>query len=281
MLNLTIPLEDELGDVLEKAMRRAGLSEDDLAKRSGVPSGKISDAIDYRSDLSSGDLRQLAATLNLNEVGLCALGCGQYPLPEMATLPFCVHSLRMTHGIGVANAYLVADCGATHGILFDTGPDIAALNAVWPRAIKRVDAVFVTHVEAEHSGGLCEVVERFGVERAYCPVGADAPCGQPIGEGERMTFGEFEVRTFTTPGHASAHNCYLVSMPSVSAGGTLLISGDLVFAGSVGGAYFCHRQLATHLRRMLETVPPQTVIAPGHGPLTTAGNELRYNPFVI
>ncbi|MDB6168996.1 MAG: beta-lactamase domain protein [Verrucomicrobia bacterium] len=281
MLNLTVPLEDELGDVLEKAMRRQGLSEEALAHRTGVPSSRILDAIDYRSDLSSDELRRLADALELNEVGLCALGCGHYPSPEMISLPFCVHALRTPHGIGFANAYLVTDGPSSQGILFDCGPDFEALTLGWPRSVKKVDAVFVTHVEPEHSGGLCEVVARFGVSRAYCPTGADAPCGQEMGEGQRMKLGGFEVRAFGTPGHASAHNCYLVTAPAIKERGSLLISGDLVFAGSVGGAYFCHRQLATHLRRVLEGVPPETVIAPGHGPLTTARNELRYNPFVI
>lgn len=280
MLNETVPLEDELGDVLEKAIRQTGLSEEELSQRAAVPLVKIRDAIDYRSDLSTADLRRIATVLSLNEVGLCALGCGQYPLPEPPSLPFCVHALRMPHGIGVANAYLVTDGGSNRGLLFDTGPDIAALNTVWPRTVNKVDAVFVTHVEAEHSGGLCEVVERFGVDHAYCPTGARAPCGQIMPEGMHLEFGPFEVKAFSTPGHSSAHNCYLVSMPSVAGGGTLLISGDLIFAGSVGGAHYCHRQLATHLKRMLEGVPPQTAIAPGHGPLTTAANELRYNPFV-
>ena len=281
MLNLTVPLEDELGDVLEKAMRHCGLSEEGLAQRAEIAPARIMDAIDYRSDLSSAELRRLACALELNEVGLCALGCGQYPLPEIPALPFCVHALRMPHGIGYANAYLLADCRASHGILFDTGPDIGALEAVWPPGIKTVDAVFLTHVEAEHSGGLCEAVARFGLPAAYCPTGASIPCGQAMAEGVRLRFGLCEVTAFSTPGHASAHNCYLVTAPSIRSGGTLLISGDLVFAGSVGGGYYCHRQLAKHLRRVLEALPAATVIAPGHGPLTTVGHELRYNPFIV
>lgn len=280
MSNLAVPLEDELGDVLEKAMRHAGLSDVALAAQSGVATTKILDAIDYRPDLSPVDLRRLAAALGLNEIGLCALGCGQYPLPEAAALPFCVYPLRMTHGVGYANAYLVADCGSSHGLLFDTGPGIEALEAEWPAVIKTVDAVFLTHAEGEHTGGLCEVVTRFGVPAAFYPVGAEVPCGQAMGEGVRKRFGRFEVAALSTPGHSSAHNCYLVTAPDAQPGGALLISGDLIFAGSVGGGYFCHRQLATHLRRVLDAVPPATVIAPGHGPLTTAENELRFNPFV-
>jgi hydroxyacylglutathione hydrolase len=89
------------------------------------------------------------------------------------------------------------------------------------------------------------------------------------------------VTAFNTPGHSSAHNCYLVETSGTRSGTPLMISGDLFFAGSVGCAHFCHRQLASNLKRMLGGVPPQTIIAPGHGPMTTAENELRYNPFVI
>lgn len=276
-----VPLEDEIGDVLEKAMRHAGLNEDALGLRADVAPGRIRDAINYRPELSSDELRRLAAVLGLNEVGLCALGCGRYPLPKPARLPFALYPLRMRHGIGVANAYLVAEQGATRGVLFDTGPGIETLEAVWPPEIMGVDAVFLTHVEGEHTGALCEVVERFGIREAYCPRGAKVPCGDAVSEGERKQFDGMTVTAFSTPGHAPAHNCYLVESRSSNPCAGLLVSGDLFFAGSVGGAQFCRERLAANLRRMLQSVPKETVIAPGHGPLTTAENELRYNPFVL
>jgi glyoxylase-like metal-dependent hydrolase (beta-lactamase superfamily II) len=186
----------------------------------------------------------------------------------------------MPHGIGVANAYLVAEAGASHAVLFDTGAGIGALEMAWPAAVRQLDAVFLTHVEAEHAGGLCEVVARFAVSAAFVPRGATAPCGRPMGEGETRAFGALEVTAFTTPGHAAQHNCYLVRTSNAPAAGALLVSGDLVFAGSAGGAYFSSEQLRLNLRRMLLAVPPATVIAPGHGPLTTVEHELRYNPFV-
>ncbi len=275
------PLEDELGDVLEKAMHRAGLTDESLAARTGVRAGRILDAIDYRSDLTTDELRLLAAALGLNEVGLCALGTGRYPQAEIGVLPFCVWPLRMAHGIGVANAYLVGECGSDRAVLFDSGAGLGALEAVWPHSVRRLDAVFLTHVEPEHAGGLCEVVARFAVQAAFVPRGAEAPCGRPVGEGETKVFGPLEITAYTTPGHAAAHNCYVVRAPAAKTGPRLLVSGDLVFAGSAGGGYFSHEQLQTNLRRVLHAVPANTVIAPGHGPLTTVENELRYNPFVV
>jgi hydroxyacylglutathione hydrolase len=276
---LQIPLEDELGDVLEKAMSCAGLNPEALAEKSGVALSAILDAVDYRPDLGPAECGRLAAALGLNEVGLCALASGKYPLPDSEGLPFQLWPLRMAHGIGVVNAYVVA--GEEGGaLLFDTGPGPGALDAVWPQAVRGIDGIFVTHIEAEHAGGLPGAAARFGVSRAYIPSGARAEQGLPMGEGETVTLGTLQVTAFRTPGHCAMHNCYLVRSTCVPGARSLLVSGDLVFAGSAGGPYYCKAQLRAHLRRVLAAVPPDTVVAPGHGPMTTAGNELRFNPFV-
>jgi|CZKI01.1.fsa_nt_gi hydroxyacylglutathione hydrolase len=276
---LQIPLEDELGDVLEKAMSCAGLSPEALAEKSGVPVEGILDAIDYRPELSPADCGRLAAALGLNEVGLCALATGKYPLPDSEGLPFQVWPLRMAHGIGVVNAYIVAAGDAGRGLLFDAGPGAEALESVWPREIRGIDGIFITHIEAEHAGGLCGAADRFGVTDAFIPSGARAPLGRPMGERETIAAGGLEVTAFRTPGHCALHNCYHIRS-AVPSARSLLVSGDLVFAGSAGGPYYCQRQLRAHLRRVLLAVPADTVVAPGHGPMTTAGNELRFNPFV-
>jgi glyoxylase-like metal-dependent hydrolase (beta-lactamase superfamily II) len=277
---LQVPLEDELGDVLEKAMNCAGLTPEALAEKSGVPAAAVLDAIDYRPELSPGDCRRLAAALGLNEVGLCALATGKYPLPDSEGLPFRVWPLRMAHGIGVVNAYIVAASESGRGLLFDTGPGAGALESAWPREIRGIDGIFITHIEAEHAGGLQGAAGRFGVADAFIPTGARAPMGKPMGEGETFSAGGIEVTAFRTPGHCALHNCYHVRSAALPSARSLLVSGDLVFAGSAGGPYYCHRQLRAHLRRVLLAVPADTVVAPGHGPMTTAGNELRFNPFV-
>lgn len=282
MVSPPVPLEDELGDVLDKALCHAGLTAAVAAARAGVDPARLRDALDWRSELGPDELRRLAGVLGLNEVGLCALASGRYPLPEIAGLPFCLYPLRMAHGIGVVNAYIVAECGSGHGVLFDTGAGLAALSAVWPPAIKQIDAVFLTHVEAEHAGGLCEVVANFGVTAAFIPEGAAAPCGRALAEGAHWSGPNLAVTALSTPGHAAAHNCYVAEAPGARPGGSrLLVAGDLLFAGSVGGAYFCCRRLRASVQRVLDAVPDDTVIAPGHGPLTTVGHERRFNPFVV
>ncbi len=278
---VAVPLEDEVGDVLDKAMSWVGLSIDQVAVMADISTSRIHDAIDYRGDLTGTELGRLARVLHLNEVGLCALGEQSYPLPACQGLPFSVHALRMPHGVGVANAYIVSEPDSNRGILFDTGPNLAALLLNWPEAIDHIDAVFLTHIEGEHTGGLCDVVDYFGITSAYVPGGCRAPCGESMLEGECRQWDHIQVCAYGTPGHSSAHNCYRVcSLDTLSSPVELLIAGDLIFAGSVGGSYFSDKLHREHLGRILKLCPENTIIAPGHGPITTVGNELRYNHFL-
>lgn len=281
MPDTLVPLEDELGDVLEKAIRGCKLSLDDVAREAGISQDKLRDAMDYRNELTCSELERLSKVLHLNEVGLCALAQGKYPLPDIPGLPFSLKCLRMRHGVGVANAYLISVPGEPSGLLFDTGPSFTALQSDWPKNLQKVKAVFLTHLEAEHAGGLCDVVDCYGVPSVFVPQGCRPPCGEALVDGAVRHCGIFEVTAYSTPGHSSAHYCYRVRLlNNCSGGGEVLISGDLIFAGSAGGGYFCCQQQQNNLRKILSLCPEQTVLAPGHGPLSTVGHERKFNPFV-
>lgn len=273
------PLEDELGDVLEKAARHAAMTYEAIAKAANVELTRIHDAVDYRPDLKPAEISRLARVLNLNEVGLCALAQGAYPRPEIGGLPFCLFPLRMPFGVGVVNAYILSQGGDT-GILFDTGASGAELRRAWPSRIKKLAAVFITHYEAEHIGGLEEVMADFGLNHFYGPPTGRWPRCLGLGEGQTVEVGGFAIRALLTPGHAAEHNCYIVSCTARPAREELVISGDLIFAGSLGGGYFCCQRQLKHARRVLEGLPPEALIAPGHGPISTVVNERRFNPFL-
>ncbi|HQY04478.1 MAG TPA: MBL fold metallo-hydrolase [Lacunisphaera sp.] len=272
-------LEDELGDVLEKAARNVPLSIEGLALAAGVDSGRLQDALDYRPELTQAEIGRLARVLDLNEVGLNALAQGAYPEAELTGLPFLVHPLHMPFGVGVANAYVVSTGGDT-AILFDTGASHAELHRAWPARIQQLESVYLTHYEAEHIGGLEVVLQETGLDHFYGPANGRWSQCRGLGEGETVHYDRISVTAFHTPGHAAEHNCYLIRDTTGVSGPGLLISGDLIFAGSLGGGYFCCQRQLTHSRRILALLADDTIIAPGHGPLTTAANERRFNPFL-
>jgi len=280
-MDLTVapPLEDELGDVLEKAARHAALTYEAVAKAANVELSRIHDAIDYRPDLKPAELSRLAHVLNLNEVGLAALAQNAYPRPEIGALPFCLFPLRMPFGVGVANAYILSTGGDT-GILFDTGASGPELKRVWPARIRKLAAVFVTHYEAEHIGGLEEVMHEFGLNHFYGPPTGRWPRCLALGEGQTVEVEGFRITALLTPGHAAEHNCYGVACVRQPERPVLLVSGDLIFAGSLGGGYFCCQRQLKHARRVLAALAPDVLIAPGHGPFSTVANERRFNPFL-
>jgi glyoxylase-like metal-dependent hydrolase (beta-lactamase superfamily II) len=277
-----LPLEDELGDVLDKALHCAGLTDEQLAQRAGLAVEKIQNIEDYRyEDLTDDDLHRLAGALGLNQVGLCALARNRYPRPRITGLPFCLHPMPMPFGVGAVNAYAVVDCITGVGVLFDGGASYEALAQVWPKAVTRIEAVFLTHPEAEHVGGVAGVLQQHGLAAFYGPRNGPTGAGYwALGEGETVVAAGYQVTAFSTPGHCAEHNCYLVRPKGVPQARALLVSGDLIFAGSLGGGYFSCAQLLLHARRILGALPGNTVIAPGHGPLTTVENERKYNPFL-
>jgi len=274
----TAPLEDEMGDVLEKAMKLRGLSESALARKTGIDINRIKDAILYRYDFSSEEIAALSDALGLNEPGFRALIEGRYPVPCPCGLPFQLHVLAMPYGVGVVNAYIVAECGADTGILIDSGCCCEALQQVWPACIRHLDAHLVTHWDSDHGGGCEGTRARFGLAHCFGP-GPERPGVRVLAESETMDIGAFRIEVISTPGPAAEHYCYLIRRRSAQPSKAVLFTGDLFFCGSIGGGFFDDRSVLEHARRLWTTLPSDTIVAPGHGPLTTIGTEREFNPF--
>ena len=93
--------------------------------------------------------------------------------------------------------------------------------------------------------------------------------------GESIEVAGLEFEVLSVPGHSPAHIAYVAD--------DCLFSGDVLFAGSVGrtdlpGADW--DTLLASIRSLMEDLPPETVVYPGHGPATTLGDELARNPFL-
>ena len=273
------PFEDELGDVLEKALKHTNLTEDDLAEKTGIEVGRIKDALDYRYDLEANEIGSLAKVLNLNEVGLVALADDRYPLPPPSCLPYCLNVISMPFGVGVVNAYIVTRCRKEGGILFDSGVSPRALEKAWPRAVGDVSAHFITHWDSDHVGASRDIRRRHPGVSIYAPEGG-ALGAQTVAEGDCVEIGAFIVQVYSTPGHSVSHNSYLVSLKEADTK-PFLVAGDTIFAGSIAAGLFDRARLMCEVRRLLKSLPGDTVVAPGHGPLTTIETERDFNPFSV
>ncbi len=160
---------------------------------------------------------------------------------------------------------------------------------------ENVTMIFNTHCHLDHAGGNAEMVElthaplvchqdelpllqsiqqqgrMFGVS---CP-----PSPEPdrfINEGDTITVGTEKLTVLLTPGHSPGHLALL--------GDGFIIGGDCLFAGSIGRTDLPGGDYATLMRSLRDkylTLPDETIVYSGHGPVTTIGAERRTNPFLV
>lgn len=191
------------------------------------------------------------------------------------------------------NCYLVrAHRGAQEAVVVDPSGSAAEIRLRLAQHGARCVEILVTHGHWDHLLGVAELAEGTGApvtmpegERMLLEEAAGfTPPGVPIRSwtpertvsgGETLDAAGIAFEVVAVPGHSPAHVAY-------AAEGCLL-SGDVLFAGSVGrhdlpGGDW--ETLLASIRMLVERFPPETVVYPGHGPATTLGAELARNPFL-
>ena len=194
----------------------------------------------------------------------------------------------------MSNCYIVWDEKKKQGVIIDPGDDPQdILSRVKDLGIT-IKYILATHGHFDHVGGVASLRQNLNAEFLahekdffFIEDGKNAAnrwnvdIEQPprpdrfIKEGDKIKFGEFELEVLYTPGHSPGGVSFLYDR--------MLFGGDTLFQGSIGRTDFrqgSFEDLSNSIKKRLYTLPDNTIVYTGHGPVTTIGDEKKYNAFV-
>lgn len=275
MSDATIPLEDEFGDIVAKA--RFGLKRTlaQVADAAGLTEETIRSLENYERAPTDAECRAIARAVGLNGDRLLAIANEAYR-PRDETQEDDAQVIRLKNYVGGMSvfSYLLV-CRATGDVAaVDTAahPDQILTTVQMKNLTPRL--ILITHTHADHIEGVDKVQKRWGVP-VVMGEGTPAPAGvgacRHLPDGAEATLGRLRVVLRKTPGHTP----YCVTFVA----GNVALSGDLMFAGSLGRANHSYDAIRASVRDTLFALPDATRIYPGHGPSTTVGEEKANNPF--
>jgi hydroxyacylglutathione hydrolase len=183
------------------------------------------------------------------------------------------------------------------GALVDPGGDIEHLLATSAKLGVTIEKLLLTHGHIDHAGGTGELAATLNIpiegpqrEEAFWldqlaeqsrmfgfPPVRDFTPTRWLNDGDTVTVGNETLQVLFTPGHTPGHVCFF------HAATKLAIVGDVLFAGSIGRTDFPrgdHQTLIDAIRNKLWPLGNDVSFIPGHGPMSTFGEERQHNPFV-
>ena len=266
----TIPLEDNFNDILQKAQRGLRLSDEQLAVRAGVPLSDLRRIL--AGEFAEDVVQKLAPALQLGAAALLENGRKSWrPAPQsLAGLA----AFNTVYADMTVNAYLIWDPKTKQAAAFDTGSDGEDLLAAAGESKLKIKRILVTHTHGDHIADLDRLTAATGatvhVSRREPVEGAEL-----FDEGATFKLGNLTIEARATTGHSRGGTTYVVR----GLERPVAVVGDALFAGSMGGGLVSYDDALRNNREKILTLPEDTVICPGHGPLTTVGEEKQHNPF--
>ena len=174
----------------------------------------------------------------------------------------------------LVNAYLVWNPETRAAVAFDTGADCSDMSRFATKHKLAVKMILLAHAHPDHVADLPRLREETGAH-VFAPERELVPGAESIKEGKHFQLGHLDIEARLTWGHSPGGMTFVVA--GLARG--VAIVGDSLFAGSMGGGNVSYPDaLRNNLEKIL-TLPNDTVVCPGHGPMTTVGEEKIHNPF--
>jgi hydroxyacylglutathione hydrolase len=202
----------------------------------------------------------------------------------------------LTVGPFQENCFILGDEESGFGAIIDPGDEAARIAMAVEETGLEIGSIIVTHAHIDHVGAVAALVEEYA-----CPVlmhaeaepmlkelptqammmgfrfGKVPAVDRYVEDWEILEVGDLRLISLYTPGHAPGHLAFYIEDEG------LVLSGDALFAGSVGRVDLpggSMEVLMQSIEERLLTLPDETIVYSGHGPRTTIGNERTSNPFL-
>jgi glyoxylase-like metal-dependent hydrolase (beta-lactamase superfamily II) len=269
-------LEDQYEDILSKACSGFGIGKRDMAQRAGVDEEALQKA--FRGECEEATARAVARVLNLDSASLIRIGIGQYA-PKVEP-PSNLRQVTTPHPVPgyeemTVNAYLAWDATSKQAVAFDSGADAGPLLEIIGTEGLTLTRVLLTHAHGDHIADLARLLEGTGNPPVHINSRESAPGAQPFEPGATFEAGALKIASHETSGHSPGGTTFVVE----GLARPVAIVGDALFAGSMGGAASAWEQALSHNRERIFSLPDETILCPGHGPMTTVAQEKANNPF--
>jgi glyoxylase-like metal-dependent hydrolase (beta-lactamase superfamily II) len=270
-------LEDHLGDILRKGRQAKGISAAAAAQAAGLAEPAYS-ALEETGRFS-GQIHfpALGAALGLNGAKLEGIAKGWLPAtPNLSLWRELRQITTEANGMEV-HCYLAWDEVSREAALFDTGWDAAPILKLIGENGLSLRHLFLTHLHEDHVAGM-EAIREKSPKLHLHSNSRNAPPQHRNRPNDFLHLGSLRITNRDTPGHAEEGVTYIIGtwpedVPHVA------IVGDAIFAGSIGRGNQSWDLARQKVREQIFSLPDETLLCPGHGPLTTVAEEKAHNPF--
>ncbi len=195
------------------------------------------------------------------------------------------------------NCSVIGDEATREAMVIDPGDDIENVLSLIEKHSLKVEQIVITHAHIDHVGGAMKLraatgapillnqndyalLKMLDVQAAW--IGMKDPgkveIDHSVGQADTVRAGTLTANVIHTPGHTEGSVC--LYFPAESK----LIAGDTLFAGSIGRTDLpggSMEKIINSLHEKVMALPDDTLVVPGHGPLTTIGEERESNPFLV
>ena len=269
---MNIPLEDNFTDVIGKAQRGLEISDSDLAEQARLDASAIRKL--RRGHYDELALFRIAPILELGARALADLAGDEYR-PDVREIEGLAMFNTPYHDMTV-NAFLVWDPKSREAIVFDTGADCDPILARLKNEKLAVKLILLTHAHPDHIADLSRLKKETGAP-VYISDREATFGAETIPEGHDFKVRNLKAKALLTWGHSRGGMTFFVT----GLARPIAVVGDSIFAGSMGGGNVSYKEAIKNNVEKILTLPDETIICPGHGPMTTVGEEKAHNPFFV